>query len=102
MRSDEGKKGPGRTKLHRAGEDYLKTILALQMAYGGVHSADVAKELNVSKASVWKTITPVPVNRPEAMATCSKSIRNPDSGNGRSDSLVDRILDNLREENGIT
>ena len=49
----------------------------------------------------WKTISPV-INRPEAMATCSKSDRNPDSGNSRSDSLVDRILDNLREENGIS
>ena len=53
MRSDEAKRGSGAAKLHRAGEDYLKTILALQMAYGGVHSADVAKELNVSKASVF-------------------------------------------------
>ena len=53
MRPDEGKKGPGWEKLHRAGEDYLKTILALQIAYGGVHSADVAKELNVSKGSVF-------------------------------------------------
>ena len=50
----------------------------------------------------WKTISPVPFNRPEAMATCSKSIRNPDSGNGGADSLVDRILDNLREKNGIS
>lgn len=50
----------------------------------------------------WKTISPAPINRPEAMAICSKSIRNPDSGNGGSDSLVDRILDNLREENGIS
>ena len=49
----------------------------------------------------WKTISPVPINRPEAMVTCSRSIRNPDSGNGGSDSLVDQILDNLREENGI-
>ena len=46
MRSDEAIKGSGAAKLHRAGEDYLKTILALQMAYGGVRSADVAKELN--------------------------------------------------------
>ena len=50
----------------------------------------------------WKTISPVPNNRPLAMAICSKSDRNPDSGNSRSDSLVDRILDNLREENGIS
>ena len=49
MRSNETKKGSGAAKLHRAGEDYLKTILTLQMTYGGVHSADVAKELNVSK-----------------------------------------------------
>ena len=49
----------------------------------------------------WKTISPV-INRPEAMATYSKSDRNPDSGNGGSNSLVDRILDNLREENGIS
>ena len=53
MRSDEAKTGSAAAKLHRAGEDYLKTILALQMAYGGVRSADVAKELNVSKAGVF-------------------------------------------------
>lgn len=50
----------------------------------------------------WKTISPVPNNRPEAMAICNKSDRNPDSGNGGSDSLVDRILDNLRDKNGIS
>ena len=50
----------------------------------------------------WKTISPAPINRPEAMATYSRSIRNPDSGNGGADSLVDRILDNLREENDIS
>jgi len=50
----------------------------------------------------WKNISPVPNNRPLAMAICSKSDRNPDSGNSRSGSLVDRILDNLREENGIS
>lgn len=50
----------------------------------------------------WKTISPAPINRPEAMATYSRSIRNPDSGNGGADSLVDRILDNLREKNGIS
>ena len=38
--------------LHRAGEDYLKTILLLQMANGGVRSSDICKELKVSKASV--------------------------------------------------
>ena len=50
----------------------------------------------------WKTISPAPINRPEAMAIYSKSIRNPDSGNGGSDSLVDRILDSIREENAIS
>ena len=50
----------------------------------------------------WKTISPVPNSRPEAMAICNKSDRNPDSGNGGSDSLVDRILDNLRDKNGLS
>ena len=50
----------------------------------------------------WKTISPVPINRPEAMAICSKSDRNPDSRKEGSDSLVDRILDSIREENGIS
>ena len=39
-------------KLHRAGEDYLKTILLLQHTNGSVRSLDVARKLNVSKPSV--------------------------------------------------
>ena len=39
-------------ELHRAGEDYLKTILLLQNKNGAVRSLDVAKALNVSKPSV--------------------------------------------------
>ena len=50
----QGKKRPNR--LQRAGEDYLKTILLLQMANGGVRSSDVAKELKVSKASVCNAL----------------------------------------------
>ena len=39
-------------KLHRAGEDYLKTILLLQHTNGSVRSLDVARKLNVSRPSV--------------------------------------------------
>ena len=39
-------------ELHRAGEDYLKTILLLQNKNGSVRSLDVARKLNVSKPSV--------------------------------------------------
>ena len=39
-------------ELHRAGEDYLKTILLLQNKNGSVRSLDIAKTLHVSKPSV--------------------------------------------------
>ena len=39
-------------ELHRAGEDYLKTILLLQNKNGTVRSLDIARKLNVSKPSV--------------------------------------------------
>ena len=52
MYPDEGQSEHCQNGLHRAGEDYLKTILLLQMANGGVRSSDIAKELKVSKVSV--------------------------------------------------
>ena len=42
--------------LHRAGEDYLKTILILQRAGRAVRSVDVAEKLRVSKPSVGNAI----------------------------------------------
>ena len=39
-------------ELHRAGEDYLKTILLLQNKNGTVRSLDIARALHVSKPSV--------------------------------------------------
>ena len=39
-------------ELHRAGEDYLKTILTLQRMNGTVRSVEIAEMLNISKASV--------------------------------------------------
>ena len=39
-------------ELHRAGEDYLKTLLLLQNKNGTVRSLDIARKLNVSKPSV--------------------------------------------------
>lgn len=38
--------------LHRSGEDYLEAILVLQKEKGAVRSVDVARYMNVSKASV--------------------------------------------------
>ena len=46
------RKGACFTELHRAGEDYLKTILLLQNKNGSVRSLDVARKLNVSRPSV--------------------------------------------------
>ena len=43
-------------KLHRSGEDYLKTILILQNKNGCVRSTDVAEHLKVSKASVSRAM----------------------------------------------
>ena len=43
-------------ELHRAGEDYLKTILILQKKNSAVRSLDVAEMLNVSKPSVSRAI----------------------------------------------
>lgn len=42
--------------LHRAGEDYLKSILILKQQKGVVHSLDVARALNISKPSVSRAI----------------------------------------------
>lgn len=52
MLPDEDRIGASPVILHRAGEDYLKAILALQRRNGAVRSLDVAEMLNVSKPSV--------------------------------------------------
>lgn len=44
-------------KLHKAGEDYLETILTLQMTKGLVRSVDVARAMNYSKPSVCKAVS---------------------------------------------
>ena len=89
MWSDEAKKGSGAAKLHRAGEDYLKTILALQIAYGGVHSADVAKELNVSKASVCNAIKRLRADGFLTMAP-NKLLRLTDQGREAAEQMLER------------
>ena len=38
--------------LNRSGEDYLETMLVLQKEKGRIRSADVARRLNVTRASV--------------------------------------------------
>ena len=43
-------------KLHRSGEDYLKTILILRNENGVVRSTDVASHLKISKASVSRAM----------------------------------------------
>ena len=43
-------------KLHRSGEDYLKTILILRKQNGIVRSTDVASHLKISKASVSRAM----------------------------------------------
>ena len=43
-------------QLRRSGEDYLETILVLQMKYGSVRSLDVADSLNVTRPSVSNAI----------------------------------------------
>jgi len=43
-------------KLHRSGEDYLKTILILRNENGIVRSTDVASHLKISKASVSRAM----------------------------------------------
>ncbi len=43
-------------QLHRAGEDYLKSILILKQKNGVVRSMDVARALNISKPSVSRAI----------------------------------------------
>ena len=44
-------------KLHKAGEDYLETILMLQKTKGAVRSVDIARKLNISKPSVCNAIS---------------------------------------------
>ena len=44
-------------KLHKAGEDYLETILVLQQQKGMVRSVDVARALNFSKPSVSNAVS---------------------------------------------
>ena len=41
-------------KLHRSGEDYLKTILILRNENGIVRSTDVASHLKISKVTLEK------------------------------------------------
>ena len=43
-------------KLHRSGEDYLKTILILRNENSIVRSTDVASHLKISKASVSRAM----------------------------------------------
>ena len=43
--------------LHKAGEDYLETILRLEMAKGAVRSVDVAEFLGHSKPSVSRAVS---------------------------------------------
>ena len=43
-------------ELHRAGKEYLKTILALEQKNGSVRSLDVAQTLHVTKPSVSKAM----------------------------------------------
>lgn len=43
--------------LHRAGEDYLETVLMLHKRKGMVRSVDVAREMNFSKPSVSKAVS---------------------------------------------
>lgn len=43
-------------ELHRAGKEYLKTILALEQKNGSVRSLDVARTLRVTKPSVSKAM----------------------------------------------
>ena len=44
-------------KLHKAGEDYLETILRLQNTKGAVRSVDIARQMNISKPSVSNAIS---------------------------------------------
>ena len=44
-------------KLHKAGEDYLETILMIQNAKGAVRSVDIARKMNISKPSVCNAIS---------------------------------------------
>ena len=44
-------------KLHRAGEDYLETILRLEKARGAVRSVDIARQMNISKPSVSNAVS---------------------------------------------
>ena len=43
-------------KLHASREDYLETILVLQMKLGMVRSVDVARHMEVSKPSVCHAV----------------------------------------------
>ena len=43
-------------ELHRAGKEYLKTILALEQKNSSVRSLDVARTLRVTKPSVSKAM----------------------------------------------
>ena len=73
MYPDEGQSEYCPNGLHRAGEDYLKTVLLLQKANCGVRSSDIAKELKVSKASVCNAIKRQPL---EAAACDGNAVSN--------------------------
>ena len=44
-------------KLHKAGEDYLETILRLENTKGAVRSVDIARQMNISKPSVCNAVS---------------------------------------------
>ena len=44
-------------KLHKAGEDYLETILVIEQEKGNVRSVDIAQHMNLSKPSVCRAIS---------------------------------------------
>ena len=48
MLPNENEGGPRLMELHRAGKEYLKTILALEQKNGLVRSLDVARTLRVT------------------------------------------------------
>ena len=53
----ENEKLPRSGVLHKAGEDYLETILMLHQRKGMVRSVDVARQMNFSKPSVSKAVS---------------------------------------------
>ncbi|GHU99375.1 DtxR family transcriptional regulator [Clostridia bacterium] len=75
--------------IHESGEDYLETIYLLSQKKAGVHSVDIANELNYSKPSITRAMKILRANGLIVM-DADNHIRLTAEGNARAEEIFDR------------